>query len=417
MGLKLKFNLLGDIHKKIRISKKDLKELKEKSEKLLKTPLFKKEKGKIGLNFCDNQLITKVNREFLGRNYPTNVITFNYKNRQSYEESLEDWVGEIFISLEKAKEESQRFGLDFKAYLLHLIFHGLLHYAGYDHEKSGEAGWLMIKKELKYYEAFGLEDKKEEILKFIKRRGIMRPGLAVNVDHVATVREARKAPYPDPVHAAVLAELGGADGIVVHLRLDRRHIKERDVQIIKEIIKTKLILEMAIDKELIKFAKEVKPYQVTLVPERVEEITTEGGMELRGRIEEVKKAVKELNKAGIKVSLFLNPEEEVMELAKKTGAQIVEIHTGIYAEAQNEEEREKELERIENAAKIALDLGFEVHAGHGLSYENVEKVAAIPFISEFSIGHSIISRAIFVGMKEAVREMKKLILRGRGENI
>lgn len=147
--------------------------------------------------------------------------------------------------------------------------------------------------------------------------------LAVNVDHVATIREARKTYYPDPVHAAVLAELGGADGIVVHLRLDRRHIKERDVRIIKEIIKTKLILEMAIDKDLVKFAKEVKPYQVTLVPERVEEVTTEGGMELEGRVEEVKKVVKELNKAGIKVSLFLNPDEKALELGQKTGPKLL----------------------------------------------------------------------------------------------
>lgn len=238
--------------------------------------------------------------------------------------------------------------------------------------------------------------------------------LAVNVDHVATVREARKANYPDPVHAAVLAELGGADGIVVHLRLDRRHIKERDVKIIREIIKTKLILEMAIDKDLINFAKEIKPYQVTLVPERPDEITTEGGMELEGRVDEVKKAVEELNKAGIKVSLFLNPDEKAMELAKKTGAQIVEIHTGIYADAEIEEIKEKEFEKIENAARIAKDLGLIVHAGHGLNYENIGPIAAIPEIEEFSIGHSIISRAIYVGIKEAVREMKELIIKARG---
>jgi pyridoxine 5-phosphate synthase len=252
-----------------------------------------------------------------------------------------------------------------------------------------------------------------EVLKFLRRREYMPAKLAVNVDHVATVREARKTYYPDPVHAAVLAELGGADGIVVHLRLDRRHIKERDVRLIREIIKTKLILEMAIDKDLIKFAKEVKPYQVTLVPERPEEITTEGGIELEDRVEEVKKAVKELNKSGIKVSLFINPDEKALELAKKTGAQIVELHTGMYAEAEEEEKRLSELTRLENAARFAKDLGFIVHAGHGLNYENIGPVAAIPEIEEFSIGHSIVSRAIFVGLKEAVKEMKELILRAR----
>ena len=238
--------------------------------------------------------------------------------------------------------------------------------------------------------------------------------LAVNVDHVATIREARKVSYPDPVAAAVMAELGGADGIVVHLRLDKRHIKERDVKLIKEVINTKLILEMAILKDYIEFAKEVKPYQVTLVPERPDEITTEGGLELKGNVDTIKKVVKELNSAGIKVSLFINPDIEAMELAKKTSAQIVEIHTGIYAEASNEEERLKELERIENAAKVAKDLGFIVHAGHGLSYTNIGPVAAIPEIEEFSIGHSIVSRAVFVGMVNAVKEMKELILKARG---
>lgn len=254
----------------------------------------------------------------------------------------------------------------------------------------------------------------ERVIKYLMGREYMPAKLAVNVDHVATVREARRSYYPDPVHAAVLAELGGADGIVVHLRLDRRHIKERDVRIIKEIIKTKLILEMAIDEDLLKFAKEVKPYQVTLVPERVEEITTEGGLELEGRVEEVRKAVEELNWAGIKVSLFLNPDEKALELAKRTGAQIVELHTGIYAEARTEEEKIRELERLERSAYLAKELGFIVHAGHGLNYENIGPVASIPQIEEFSIGHAIVARAIMVGMKEAVREMKNLLLLARG---
>ena len=354
--------------------------------------------------FTNNQVITSYNAKFLKRPFPTNVIAFPSLER--------DYLGDIIISIEKTYEEAAFYGLNPEKYLLILLFHGFLHLYGYDHEKGLYTPWLMLKNEIKLAKALGYGE--ADIINFLQRREYMPAKLAVNVDHVATVREARKTYYPDPVHAAVLAELGGADGIVVHLRLDRRHIKERDVRIIKEIIKTKLILEMAIDKDLIKFAKEVKPYQVTLVPERVEEVTTEGGMELEGRVEEVKKVVKELNKAGIKVSLFVNPDEKTLELAKKTGAQIVELHTGMYADAEEEERRLQELERLERASHLAKELGFIVHAGHGLNYENIGPVAAIPEIEEFSIGHSIVSRAIMVGMKEAVREMKELILRARG---
>lgn len=354
--------------------------------------------------FTSNEVIREYNRQFLGRNYPTNVLAFPQREERAY-------LGDILISLEKAREEAETYGLDFFSYLVSLCFHGFLHLLEYDHERGLYAPWLMLKNEIKLAREL-MND--EKILRFLVGREYMPAKLAVNVDHVATVREARKSYYPDPVHAAVLAELGGADGIVVHLRLDRRHIKERDVCIIREIIKTKLILEMAIEEGLIKFAKELKPYQVTLVPERVEEVTTEGGLELEGRVDQVRKAVEELNEAGIKVSLFLNPDEKTLELAKKTGAQIVELHTGLYAEAESEEEKLKELERLERSAYLAKELGFIVHAGHGLNYENIGPVASIPQIEEFSIGHAIVARAIMVGMKEAVREMKELILRARG---
>ncbi|MGC9142189.1 MAG: pyridoxine 5'-phosphate synthase [Caldimicrobium sp.] len=353
--------------------------------------------------FTNNKLITLYNTQFLKRPYPTNVIAFPSSDSK--------YLGDIIISIEKAKEEAEYYQIPYEKYLIMLIFHGFLHLYGYDHEKGVYSPYLMLKNEIKLAKALGYGEK--EIINFLQRREYMPAKLAVNVDHVATLREARKTYYPDPVHAAILAELGGADGIVVHLRLDRRHIKERDVRIIREIIKTKLILEMALDEELIKFAKEIRPYQVTLVPERVEEITTEGGMELEGRVEEVKKVVKELNKAGIKVSLFVNPEEKTLQLAKETGAQIVELHTGLYAEAEDEDKRMAEFERLERAAHLAKELGFIVHAGHGLNYENIGPVAAIPEIEEFSIGHSIVSRAIMVGIKEAVREMKELILRAR----
>jgi pyridoxine 5-phosphate synthase len=390
------------------LTDKEIQEIEKKAEKILK--YLKLSKKEVSLVLTDNKTIKKLNTEYLGRNYPTNVLSFPFEKEKP---SVSNILGEVIISVEKAREEALLYQLDFENYLLALIVHGFVHLLDYDHEKGLFSPFLMVKNELNLFNKVAFKKGKKEIIKFIKRREYMPAKLAVNVDHVATVREARKTYYPDPVHAAVLAELGGADGIVVHLRLDRRHIKERDVRIIKEIIKTKLILEMAIDEELIKFAKEVKPYQVTLVPERVEEVTTEGGMNLEGRVNEVKKAVKELNKAGIKVSLFLNPDEKTIKLAKKTGAQIIEIHTGIYADAETEEEREKEFNKIEIAARLAKDLGFIVHAGHGLNYENIGPVAAIPQIEEFSIGHSIVSRAIFVGMKEAVKEMKELIIRAR----
>ncbi len=359
---------------------------------------------KFTIFFTNNELIKEYNRRFLRRDYPTNVIAFPQAEEREY-------LGDIIVSLEKAREEAEIYDLEFFSYVIALCFHGLLHLLGYDHERGVYSPWLMLKNEIKLTREL-LAD--ERVIKYLMGREYMPAKLAVNVDHVATVREARRSYYPDPVHAAVLAELGGADGIVVHLRLDRRHIKERDVRIIKEIIKTKLILEMAIDEDLLKFAKEVKPYQVTLVPERVEEITTEGGLELEGRVEEVRKAVEELNRAGIKVSLFLNPDEKALELAKRTGAQIVELHTGIYAEARTEEEKIRELERLERSAYLAKELGFIVHAGHGLNYENIGPVASIPQIEEFSIGHAIVARAVMVGMKEAVREMKNLLLLARG---
>ncbi len=379
------------------------RQLKKHLQNALK--LLNIKKKIFSLTFVSNDEILKLNQKYLSRPYPTNVLAFPVRERLNV-----PFLGDVIISLEKAEEESRLYKLPFYPYLLSLCIHGILHLLGYDHEKGLYSPWLMLRNEINLMKKVCPDP---EVLKYLRRREYMPAKLAVNVDHVATVREARKTYYPDPVHAAVLAELGGADGIVVHLRLDRRHIKERDVRLIREIIKTKLILEMAIDKELIKFAKEVKPYQVTLVPERPEEITTEGGIELEDRVEEVKRVVKELNKSGIKVSLFINPDEKTLELANKTGAQIVELHTGMYADAEEEEKKLEELTRLENAAKFAKDLGFVVHAGHGLNYENIGPVAAIPEIEEFSIGHSIVSRAIFVGIKEAVKEMKELIIRAR----
>jgi pyridoxine 5-phosphate synthase len=234
------------------------------------------------------------------------------------------------------------------------------------------------------------------------------PRLCVNVDHIATIREARKAREPDPVRGAILAELAGADGIVVHLREDRRHIKERDCRMLRELLQTKLNLEMAPTDEMVKFAKILKPDQATLVPERREELTTEGGLDVVAGEDYIKTMVSLLKDAGITVSIFVDPDVDQVKSAAKCNADAVEIHTGRYAEAEADE-KEDELERIKIAVSLGNKLDLTVHAGHGLNYQNVIPVAKIPGICELNIGHSIISRAVLVGMDEAVRSMLELI--------
>ncbi len=233
--------------------------------------------------------------------------------------------------------------------------------------------------------------------------------LAVNVDHVANVRQARGIDIPDPVMAAMLAELAGAHGIVVHLREDRRHIQERDVELLRLVVKTKLNLEMAATREMIDIAKRIKPDVVTLVPERREELTTEGGLDVKGNVKDLEGKISQLREAGVVVSTFIDPDINQIKAAIDAGAQIVEIHTGAYAEAKDETTRKIEIDKIVKAAAFASKAGLKVSAGHGLNYRNVEPIAAIQEIEEMSIGHSIVARAIMVGMVEAVREMLRLI--------
>lgn len=241
------------------------------------------------------------------------------------------------------------------------------------------------------------------------------PKLAVNVDHTATLREARRGVEPDPVTAAALAELAGADGIVVHLREDRRHIKERDVELLRKTVKTKLILEMAPTQEMLKIALSVGPDMVTLVPERREELTTEGGLDVILAQEALKKFVRSLHDGNITVSIFVNPDLDQIKAVNKVGADFIEIHTGLYAEARKEQDIEAEFSKILNAVKFASKLGLGINAGHGLNYTNVKRIAGIKDIVELSIGHSIISRAIYVGIEKAVREMKAIIESAAGE--
>ena len=236
--------------------------------------------------------------------------------------------------------------------------------------------------------------------------------LGVNIDHVATVRQARKTVEPDPVWAAAFAELGGADCITIHLREDRRHIQDRDLHLLRETVRCKLNLEMACADEIIQIALKVKPHQITLVPERREEITTEGGLDMISQSGAIKEAVKRLQEGGMFVSLFLDPDPKQIEASFKTDCDAIELHTGCYASAETETLRGAELHRLQTAGKMIHEAGIRLHAGHGLTYLNVLPVATIPHMRELNIGHSIVSRAVMVGMKEAVAEMKRLLSGG-----
>ena len=231
------------------------------------------------------------------------------------------------------------------------------------------------------------------------------PRLNVNIDHVATVRQARGGTEPDPVVAASLAELAGAKGIVVHLREDRRHAQVRDLQVLRDTVQTKLNMEMAPTRQMVNIAKKIKPEMATIVPEKRQELTTEGGLNVVKHFKTIKSTVTALKKAKIFVSLFIDPDFKQIEKSLDTGAQMVEIHTGTYADAKSERAMERELVKIEKAVNYALDIGLRVSAGHGLNYFNVEQVALIEGIEELNIGHSLISRAVLVGMDTAVRDM------------
>ena len=237
--------------------------------------------------------------------------------------------------------------------------------------------------------------------------------LGVNIDHVATLRQARRTVEPEPVYAALLAQEALADGITVHLREDRRHIQDSDVYQIKSVIKIPLNLEMSLNEEIVNIALDVKPHQATIVPENRQEITTEGGLDVVSNAERVRDVVKRLKDRGIVVSLFIDPLEWQVDEAKRVGADAIEFHTGNYANAKSQKEREIELGKLSDACRYAKSLGLHVHAGHGLTYENVKPVAAIDEIEELNIGHSIISKSVFVGLKEAVRLMRQLIQEAR----
>jgi pyridoxine 5-phosphate synthase len=238
------------------------------------------------------------------------------------------------------------------------------------------------------------------------------PTLGVNIDHVATLRQARQTVEPDPIAAAVLAELAGADGITVHLREDRRHIQDRDLRLLRQTVRTHLNLEMAATAEMAAIALEIQPNYVTLVPERREEVTTEGGLNVAGQLQHLGKVVAQLQEAKIPVSLFIDPDPVQIEASARAGAEFIELHTGRYAEADNQSAQTQELAILSQGCAQAIALGLRVNAGHGLTYWNVYPVACLEGMEELNIGHTIISRAVLVGMERAVRQMKQIITSG-----
>jgi pyridoxine 5-phosphate synthase len=239
------------------------------------------------------------------------------------------------------------------------------------------------------------------------------PKLSINVDHVATLRQARKALEPDPVAAAIAAEIAGADGITIHLRGDRRHIQDRDLEILREVVKTSLNLEMAATEEMVNLALQIKPDMATLVPEREGEITTEGGLDVESNLEQLNRAISQLQLNGILVSLFVNPDEESIKASAKLRTDYVEINTDSYASAKNVAEQISQLERLEKMANLAHRLNLGINMGHGLNYRNISNLIQIQHIHEFSIGHAIVARAVMVGFEKAVREMLDLVKRPR----
>lgn len=238
-----------------------------------------------------------------------------------------------------------------------------------------------------------------------------RPGvlLGVNIDHVATLRQARGTRYPDPVHAALLAEQGGADGITLHLREDRRHIQDHDLERLAPVLQTRMNLEMAVTEEMLAIAERARPAHCCLVPEKREELTTEGGLDVAAEPERIRGACDRLARAGIQVSLFIDPDPRQILAARQVGAPTVELHTGRYADAAGDEARRGEFDRVRAGVELGLEQGLIVNAGHGLHYHNTEAIAAIPGIHELNIGHGIVARAVFTGLEQAVRDMKTLI--------
>lgn len=365
------------------------------AERLLS--LVGRQSHELSILLVNDVRITELNKTYRKKNKPTNVLAFAMQEGAEIDAG-QYLLGDVVISVDTAAREAKRDKITIHQRMKILLIHGFLHLLGHDHERSETDAILM--------------EKEEEILrtklKNIERRGEMIK-LAINVDHVATLRQARGIDEPDPVLAAGICELAGASGIVVHLREDRRHIQDRDVYLLRQTVKSKLNLEMGAAEEIIKIALDLKPDMVTLVPEKRKELTTEGGLNVVGQKKKLKNVVARMTKAGIPVSLFIDPDSRQITASKDIGATFVEIHTGRYCDATSEQEQDKEFDLIASAAEEAYEAGLRVNAGHGLNYLNTSRIADLGTIEELSIGHAIMARAIMVGLDQAVREMIALL--------
>ena len=355
----------------------------------------------LSILFVNDEEISWLNSHYRNKQGPTNVLSFpfGYEIGEAPDSSSVPVkeLGDIIISIDSALKEAKTLKVSLHDRLTRLITHGLLHLLGYDHERSEKEAIAMWDLEIKL------------IQQLQNSRSTQMTHLAINVDHVATVRNARGITEPDPVTAASICELAGAAGIVVHLREDRRHIHDRDVRLLRETIKTRMNLEMGANKEIIEIALNIKPDMVTLVPEKREELTTEGGLNVSRQKKKLEKTINRMDKAGIPVSLFIDPEAKQVKAAHAIGATYVELHTGRYCDASSDAAREREYQYIASAAEEAYQMGLRVNAGHGLDYQTTARIAALDTIEELSIGHAVITRAIYVGLDQAVREMAKII--------
>ena len=355
---------------------------------------------KISIVLMDDAEMARYNADFRHKKGPTNVLSFPASELYNDLPAglIENQLGDVLISVETARKEARNKYCSLHHRICELIIHGTLHLLGYDHERSTREALIMWEKE------------QQLIQQMTRSRRKYMPYLAINVDHVATVRQARGTIEPDPVHAAAICELAGADGIVVHLREDRRHMQDRDVYLLRKTVKTRLNLEMAATKEMIDIALDLKPEMITLVPEKRQELTTEGGLDVVANEKKMKKVINKMSKAKIPVSLFIDPDAAQIEAALEVGATFVELHTGRYCDATTEEEQHSEFRLIEQSAELAFESGLKVNAGHGLDYRTSGRVASLPTIHELSIGHAIIARSVYVGLDQAVREMRDCIL-------
>jgi pyridoxine 5-phosphate synthase len=372
-----------------------LGQLRRQAEKLL--TLCDCEQSELSILLVDDPDMARLNEQYRHKSGPTNVLAFAMQEGGG-EHLPTELLGDVIISLDTAAREAISDRITLHQRLTILLIHGLLHLLGYDHERSRAEDKAMVKREKQLLNQLTSEE----------RRGKM-VSLAINVDHVATLRQARGITEPDPVLAAGICELAGARGIVVHLREDRRHIQDRDLRLLRQTVKTKLNLEMGASEEIITIALEIKPDMITLVPEKRRELTTEGGLNVVGQKKRLKEVIARMDKAGIPVSLFIDPDSRQISAAHEVGAAFIEIHTGRYCDATTEQTRDYEFSLIATAAEEAYERGLRVNAGHGLNYLNTRRVASLGIIEELNIGHAVMARAIYVGLDQAVREMLALL--------